>query len=173
MIILVPPQSGEMEIKMANQKNIVGTVRELLTPVADNMGYSLWDVEFVREGARRILRITIDKPEGINIDDCEAFHRTIDPLLDEADPIDTAYYLEVSSPGVERELKYDVHFAACVGEEIEVRLFAPDERGRKSLRGKLAGLDGGDIVIDTPDGETVKVARTAASKIKTVFDFGD
>ena len=97
---------------MANQKNIAGTVRELLTPTAETMGYELWDVEFVREGARRILRITIDKPEGIDIDDCEAYHRAIDPLLDEADPIDSAYYLEVSSPGSERDLKYHFHFAA-------------------------------------------------------------
>ncbi len=157
---------------MANQKNIAGTVRELLTPTADTMGYELWDVEFVREGARRILRITIDKPEGINIDDCEAFHRAIDPLLDEADPIDSAYYLEVSSPGVERDLKYDFHFAACEGEEVEVRLFAPDEKGRKSIKGTLVGLEEGNIVVRLADGD-VKIARAAASKVKTVFDFGD
>ena len=157
---------------MANQKNIAGTVRELLTPTADTMGYELWDVEFVREGARRILRITIDKPEGINIDDCEAFHRAIDPLLDEADPIDSAYYLEVSSPGVERDLKYDFHFAACEGEEVEVRLFAPDEKGRKSIKGTLVGLEEGNIVVRLADGN-VKIARAAASKVKTVFDFGD
>lgn len=157
---------------MANQKNIAGTVRELLTPAADTMGYELWDVEFVREGARRILRITIDKPEGINIDDCEAFHRAIDPLLDEADPIDSAYYLEVSSPGVERDLKYDFHFAACEGEEVEVRLFAPDEKGRKSIKGTLVGLEEGNIVVKLADGD-VKIARAAASKVKTVFDFGD
>ena len=157
---------------MANQKNIASTVRELLTPTADTMGYEMWDVEFVREGARRILRITIDKPEGINIDDCEAFHRAIDPLLDEADPIDSAYYLEVSSPGVERDLKYDFHFAACEGEEVEVRLFAPDEKGRKSIKGTLVGLEEGNIVVRLADGD-VKIARTAASKVKTVFDFGD
>ena len=157
---------------MANQKNIAGTVRELLTPTADTMGYELWDVEFVREGARRILRITIDKPEGINIDDCEAFHRAIDPLLDEADPIDSAYYLEVSSPGVERDLKYDFHFAACEGEEVEVRLFAPDEKGRKSIKGTLVGLEDGNIVVKLADGD-VKIARASASKVKTVFDFGD
>ena len=157
---------------MANQKNIAGTVRELLTPTAETMGYELWDVEFVREGARRILRITIDKPEGINIDDCEAFHRAIDPILDEADPIDSAYYLEVSSPGVERDLKYDFHFAACEGEEVEVRLFAPDEKGRKSIKGTLVGLEDGNIVVRLADGD-VKIARTAASKVKTVFDFGD
>ena len=157
---------------MANQKNIASTVRELLTPTADTMGYELWDVEFVREGARRILRITIDKPEGINIDDCEAFHRTIDPLLDEADPIDSAYYLEVSSPGVERDLKYDFHFAACEGEEVEVRLFAPDEKGRKSIKGTLVGLEDGNIVVRLADGD-VKISRAAASKVKTVFDFGD
>ncbi len=157
---------------MANQKNIAATVRELLTPTAVAMGYELWDVEFVREGARRVLRLTIDKPEGINIEDCEAYHRAVDPILDEADPIDSAYYLEVSSPGIERELKYESHFAACVGEEVEVRLYAPDERGRKVLRGILAGLENGNILLDTAEGR-VSVPKQNAGKVQTVFDFGD
>ncbi len=157
---------------MANQKNIAATVRELLTPTATAMGYELWDVEFVREGAKRVLRLTIDKPEGINIDDCEAYHRAVDPILDEADPIDSAYYLEVSSPGIERELKYESHFAACVGEEVEVRLYAPDERGRKVLRGELAGLEDGNILLDTAEGR-VSVPKQNAGKVQTVFDFGD
>jgi len=157
---------------MANQKNIAATVRELLTPTATAMGYELWDVEFVREGARRVLRLTIDKPEGINIEDCEAYHRAVDPILDEADPIDSAYYLEVSSPGIERELKYESHFAACVGEDVEVRLYAPDQRGRKVLRGILAGLEDGNILLDTAEGR-VSVPRQNAGKVQTVFDFGD
>ena len=157
---------------MANQKNIAATVRELLTPTATAMGYDLWDVEFVREGAKRVLRLTIDKPEGINIEDCEAYHRAVDPILDEADPIDSAYYLEVSSPGIERELKYESHFAACVGEEVEVRLYAPDERGRKVLRGILAGLEDGNILLDTAEGR-VSVPKQNAGKVQTVFDFGD
>lgn len=157
---------------MANQKNIAATVRELLTPTATAMGYELWDVEFVREGARRVLRLTIDKPEGINIEDCEAYHRAVDPILDEADPIDSAYYLEVSSPGIERELKYESHFAACVGEDVEVRLYAPDQSGRKVLRGILAGLEDGNILLDTAEGR-VSVPRQNAGKVQTVFDFGD
>ena len=157
---------------MANQKNIAATVRELLTPTATAMGYELWDVEFVREGARRVLRLTIDKPEGITIEDCEAYHRAVDPLLDEADPIDSAYYLEVSSPGVERELKYESHFAACVGEEIKIKLYGPDERGRKLLRGILAGLEDGNILLDTAQGRESVPLRNAG-KVQTIFDFGD
>ena len=157
---------------MANQKNIAATVRELLTPTATAMGYELWDVEFVREGARRVLRLTIDKPEGITIEDCEAYHRAVDPLLDEADPIDSAYYLEVSSPGVERELKYESHFAACVGEEIEIKLYGPDELGRKLLRGTLAGLEEGNILLDTAEGRESVPLRNAG-KVQTIFDFGD
>ena len=98
---------------MENKKNVAGRVREIIEPVADEMELFLWDVEFVREGARQVLRITIDREEGVGIEHCEAFHRAIDPVLDEADPIESAYYLEVSSPGIERELKYDFHFLAC------------------------------------------------------------
>mgnify|MGYP002512355160 CR=1 FL=1 len=94
--------------------NIAETVRTLAEPIAESLGYFLWDVEYVKEGARRILRLTIDteSEEGITIDDCEKMHRAIDPLLDEADPIDEAYHLEVSSPGIERELKEDYKMAA-------------------------------------------------------------
>lgn len=153
---------------MANRKNVCAVVRELISPVAERMGYLLWDVEFVREGARQILRITLDKPEGINIDDCEAFHRTIDPMLDEADPIDVSYYLEVSSPGAERELKYDFHFDACMGEKVEARLFAPDETGAKTVTGPLEGYDDECVSVGGR-----RIARSAISKMHTVFDFGD
>jgi ribosome maturation factor RimP len=153
-------------------KNIASVVKELITPTADELGYYLWDVEYVKEGADKYLRITIDTEEGVNIEDCEKFHRAIDPLLDEADPIAEAYHLEVSSPGIERELKYESHFAACVGEEVEIRLYAPDERGRKVLRGILAGLEDGNILLDTAEGR-VSVPKQNAGKVQTVFDFGD
>lgn len=159
---------SERRLSVANRKSVTEVVRTLISPVADSMGFTLWDVEFVREGARRILRITLDKPEGINIDDCETFHRTIDPMLDEADPIDVSYYLEVSSPGAERELKYDFHFEACMGERVEVRLFAPDERGQRSVVGCLEGYDADSITVGGR-----RIARTAIAKAHTVFDFGD
>ncbi len=153
-----------------NQKNVAQTVRELAQPLADEFGYILWDVEFVREGAQRILRITIDSEEGINIDDCEKMHRAIDPILDEVDPIDLAYCLEVSSPGIERELRTDAHIEACVGADVEVRLFAPKD-GSRVYTGELLPLDEeGRVVISTANGN-ISFERSAVSKIKTVFEF--
>ncbi len=155
---------------MKNPKNIAGRVAELISPTAAEQNILLWDVEFVREGARQVLRITIDSPEGINIDDCERYHRAVEEILDQADPIETTYYLEVSSPGVERELKRPEHFAACRGWDIELRLYAPDNKGRKSVFGRLAGLEEGKILIDTQGGrETVETS--AVAKVRTVYDF--
>ena len=151
-------------------KNIAATVKELLSPTAESLGYILWDVEYVREGADNILRVTIDSENGINIEDCEKMHRAIDPVLDEADPIAQAYTLEVSSPGIERELRTDAHIEACIGEYVELRLFAPVD-GQKRFEGILAGRgEQGEILIS--DGEnTVAFARSAVSKIRTVYDF--
>lgn len=158
--------------KMNNKKNIAGRVAELIAPAAREAGLELWDVEFVREGARQMLRVTIDSPDGIGIDDCERFHRIIDPLLDEADPVESSYYLEVSSPGVERELKTEAHFAACTGCEVEIKLYAPDKTGKKTHRGRLAGLRDGKILLDTPEGK-IALDRSAAARVRTVFDFND
>ena len=153
-------------------KNIASTVRALISPLADEMGYYLWDVEFVKEGADKYLRITIDNEEGITIEDCEKFHRGIDPLLDEADPIPEAYILEVSSPGIERDLKCDEHILACVEWDVEVRLFAP-MNGAKQYRGILLGLDEeGNVVIDS-NGNELSFSKDKIAKIQTVFDFGD
>jgi len=152
-------------------KNVAAAVSELIAPVAEELGYFLWDVEFVKEGSRHILRVTIDSDEGINIDDCEKMHRAIDPVLDEADPIETAYYLEVSSPGIERELRTDAHILACIGESVEVRLYAPID-GVKSFNGVLAGFEDGKVTVDV-NGAAKCFERKDIAKIRTVFDFGD
>ena len=110
---------------MAKNTSVAETVRLLAEPVAESLGLWIWDVEFVKEGARRVLRITVDSEEGVGIEDCERLHRAIDPILDEADPIEEQYYLEVSSPGLERELKNEDHIYACEGWDVEVRLYAP------------------------------------------------
>lgn len=132
-------------------------MREIVLPTAEQLGYVLWDVEYVREGATNILRITIDKDGGVGIDDCEKMHRAIDPLLDEADPIQQAYCLEVSSPGLERQIKNAEQAQYCLGQSVNVKLFAPDEKGRRVLKGILKEygdtdftleLDGGDAVIE-------------------------
>ena len=151
-------------------KNVAAVVSELIAPVAEELGYFLWDVEFVKEGSRHILRVTIDSEEGINIDDCEKMHRAIDPVLDEADPIDESYYLEVTSPGIEREIKTDAHIEMCLGEKVEVKLYAP-KKGSKAFSGTLEGLsDEGKVIINI-NGEAVDFDKKEISKMHTVFDF--
>ena len=154
---------------MAGVKGVVATVREGIAPVADELGYMLWDVEYLKEGSRRILRVTIDNEEGITIEDCERMHRAIDPVLDEIDPIEDAYDLEVSSPGIERDLRTDAHVNACVGEEVEVRFFAPFE-GQKMLKGVLLGLAGEDVLLEI-NGETKQLPRAVIAKMRTIFEF--
>lgn len=153
-----------------SRSRVAETVRSLITPTADELGYFLWDVEYVKEGADMILRVTIDSSEGITIDDCERMTRAIDPILDEADPIEDSYLLEVSSPGIERDLTRPEHFDMCKGEEVELRLFAPVD-GSKSWRGVLKGInEQGQIVIEVAGADRAFDAA-AVSKTKTVFDF--
>lgn len=151
-------------------KNIAQIVRELAEPLAEELGCWVWDVEFVKEGTRRILRITIDSEDGIDINVCEQLHRAIDPLLDEADPIDETYYLEVSSPGVERELRTQTHIDACEGWDVEVKLYVA-VNGLKVFRGIL--LESGpeqQVRIDA-NGKILEFERSAVAKINTYFEF--
>lgn len=161
---------------MANEnkkpaKNIAGRVKELLEPTVEGLGYVLWDVEYVKEGAEWFLRITLDSEEGININDCEKVHMEISPMLDEADPIEGSYRLEVSSPGIERDLKNPMHYNACVGWDVEVKLFTAFE-GRKSIKGILVGYDeeNNSFTINE-NGNDVVLEKSLVSKIKTVYDF--
>ena len=159
---------------MKQKKNIAETVREIAAPLAESFGYLLWDVEYVREGADWILRITIDTDAegGITIDDCEKMHRAIDPLLDEADPIEGAYMLAVSSPGVERILTRPEHFERMAGFDVNLKFFAATEEtgGTKTLRATLVGLDGDDIVVTVND-EEKRFPKKAVAKCETVFDW--
>lgn len=123
----------------------------LIRETVEQQGVSLWDVCFVKEGAAQYLRVFIDKPEGIGIDDCTAVSHAIDPLLDEYDPIDTAYYLEVCSSGSERELNRSEHFTQMLGRPIRVRLFRARD-GKKEFIGILRSYDGG-ITLETETGE--------------------
>ena len=157
---------------MANKKNgsVADVVSALAIPLAEQLGYSIWDVEYVREGADYYLRITIDSEEGITIDDCETFSRAIDPILDEADPITDSYHLEVSSPGPEREIKTPEHIAYCTGETVEARLFAPLQ-GSRVHRGVLEGLDEEGNVLLAMGENTLAIPRSAISRMTTVFEF--
>ena len=155
---------------MAKGTSVAETVRALAEPLAESMGCWVWDVEYVKEGTRRVLRITIDSEDGVGIDECEALHRAIDPVLDEADPIEEQYYLEVSSPGIERELKTEIHIMACEGWDVEVRLYAPRD-GSKIFRGVLLEMgENGEIRIDS-SGSVMAFERSEVAKLSTYFEF--
>lgn len=150
-------------------RGVAAVVRELVAPVADEQSLILWDVEFVREGADMVLRITIDKDGGVGIDDCERFHRAIDPMLDEADPIESSYRLEVSSPGIERALTRPEHFTAMRGSEVEVKLYAPID-GVKAFRAVLDSSDETSVTFVVGD-EKLTLEREKLARVKTVYDF--
>ncbi len=168
-------------------KNIAALVWQLAEPVAASLNIIIWDVEYIKEGAEMILRITIDSDEGIDLDKCEKMHRAVEVVLDENDPIENSYRLEVSSPGIEREIKYDFHYDACIGEKVEVKLFAPiDETdNRKSISGILVAHDENTVsladeadvaALDENSDDEIDVTvieKSAISKVRTVFDFGE
>ncbi len=155
---------------MANtKKNIADTVWDLIMPTVNDLGCSLWDVEYVKEGARQILRVTIDKENGVDINDCEAVHRAIDPILDETDPIPVQYYLEVSSPGVERDLSRPFHYEVCLGQKVDVKLFTAVE-GKKQYVGILSAYSEEDKTVTVDD---VIIPLDKAARINLHFDFED
>ena len=151
------------------KKNVAATVTELVADTVAANGCELWDVEYVKEGADWHLRVTIDREGGVGIDDCERVHRAIDPILDEADPIEGFYSLEVSSPGIERELKTDRHLAASVGTLCEARLFAP-LNGTKSVTGRLTAFDSESVTLTPDGGEAVTLPRKAVSRLGTLYE---
>ena len=138
-----------------------GKVREL--------GYELYDVEFQKEYDNWVLTLFIDRPEGVSLDDCELVSNAVDPLLDEADPIDQPYYLSVSSVGLDRPLKKDKDFARNLGKKIDVRLYAP-LNGKKEYTGALVSFTEEEFVLETAKGE-LSIKRKACSLIRPHIDF--
>ena len=149
------------------KKSIKDTVRDAIQPTVSELGYRIWDILYSKIGADYHLEITIDSDNGINIEDCEKVHRAIDPILDEVDPIENFYYLEVSSPGIERELRTDDHIALSVGQRVEAKLFAPKD-GLKSLTGELLSYEEGIVRIAYGDTEYA-LNRNEISKLKTIY----
>ena len=149
------------------KKSIRETVREAVEPTITELGYEIWDITYSKVGADYHLEITIDSESGINIEDCEKVHRAIDPILDECDPIEGFYYLDVSSPGVERELRTEMHISRSVGEKVRAKLFAQKD-GKRVITGILSAFEDGKITITEPDGEVV-LTQSEISKLTTVF----
>ena len=133
----------------------------LAAPIVEAAGCSLWDVEYVKEAGERFLRIYIDKEGGVSINDCEAVSRPLSDALDEADPIEGSYTLEVSSAGADRVLKKPEHFAQFTGSEVDVKLYRARE-GRKEFTGVLKGYDNGNVTVELPGGDVTLEKKDVA-----------
>ena len=148
--------------------NIVSKVTPLCEKVASELGYFIWDVDYVKEGTEWFLRIEIDKEGGVDIEDCEKYSRAIDPLLDEENYIEGTYRLEISSPGIERIIKTDFHLSKCIGEVVEIKLFAAIE-GCKVARGTLHSYDSESVVLK--DETEIVIPRKNIAKMNIYFEF--
>jgi len=146
--------------------NTVSEVSALVEPIISEMGLQLWDVRYVKEGALWYLRIFIDKPEGITIEDCERVTRAVDAPLDDLDPIEGSYTLEVSSPGIERELIRDEHFDQFLGAPVMIKLHKPLPDGVKEINGSLVSHDKDNVEIVTQDGKELTVRKKDTVYIK-------
>ena len=145
--------------------NTVSVVWDIAKPLADSLGLILWDVKFLKEGSKWYLRIIIDKDGGVSIDDCVDMHHAIDKPLDDADPIQQSYNLQVQSPGVERELTRDFHFEVYLGEKVMVRLIKAFD-GKRDYNGILTDYDNDSITIALNEETELNIKKKEASFIK-------
>lgn len=148
-----PGRKREEAVLSATKKlSTVEIVTQIAQPVVENMGLTLWDVRFEKEGAAWYLRVFIDKEESVTIDDCENVSRALDKLIDEADPISQSYYFEVSSPGIGRDLIRPWHFEKYLGCPVEVRLIR-GENGQRDFVGPLKAAGEEDVTLTIEGGE--------------------
>lgn len=159
---------GMIALKMAKRK-VEDIVSDLAEPIAEALSYELVDVEFLKEGANWYLRVYIDKPGGIVIDDCQAVSEQLSDKLDEADPIKQSYILEVSSPG-ERPLKKERDFERFKGEIVEVKLYQP-LNGKKLYEGELLGLIDDKVNIKTDEGATMSFDKKDTALVRRIIRF--
>lgn len=142
-------------------------VEQLVKDPIEKLGYSLYDVEYVKEGPEYYLRIYIDKESGIDLNDCEKVSNEINEILDKADYIKEQYYLEVSSPGIERKLRKDKHLEQNISKNVEIKLFKKDNNGKKEYTGKLKAFNQEEIIIETD--KEIAIERKNIAQIKTIY----
>ena len=150
--------------------NIEEKVEKLVEPIIEKIGYELYDVEYSKEGKNYFLRIFIDNEKGIDLNDCEKVNDAITDVLDEKNYIKEQYFLEVSSPGVERILRKDKHLKQNIEEQVNIKLFKKDENGQKEYLGKLKEFDDLKIIIKQNENE-IQIERKNISQIKTVYNW--
>lgn len=143
-------------------------IESLTSKTINNLGYELYDVEYVKEGKDYFLRLYIDSENGIDLNDCEKVSESITELLDKEDYIKEQYFLEVSSPGIERTLRKEKHLTANIGNEVQIKLFKPFE-GQKQYKGILKSFNNDSITILT--NEEINIDRKNISQIKTVYNW--
>lgn len=152
------------------KKNTAAIAEELAAPILEEMGLQLWDVVYEKEGSGWYLRYYVDKEGGIDINSCEAFSRAISDVLDQADPIDGSYTLEVSSPGIERQLTRDWHFETLMGQQLLVRLIRPVE-GVRDFIGTLTDYRDGTLTLLLDEKTEMNVERGETAFIRLYNDF--
>ena len=152
-----------------NKGNTVEAVTELVRPIVEGLGLTLWDVRFLKEGALWYLRIFIDSDRGVSIDDCENVSRKFSDALDREDFIDEAYVMEVSSPGLLRPLKKDRDFQRNIGKPVEIKTYKAVE-GEKEFVGELEAFTADEITVNT-DGKKMNIARKNISLIRQYIEF--
>ena len=144
-------------------------VAQFAKPIVEEHGCSLWDVEYVREGSERFLRLYIEKEGGVDITDCEAISRAVDPVLDEKDPIAESYHFEVCSAGLERALKRPSDFERFMGSAIMVKLYRP-RNGLKEIPGVLVGYEDGKVTV-TAGKETITFEKSEVALVRLRVEF--
>ena len=148
---------------------VTDQVSQFAQPIVESCGCTLWDVEYVREGSERFLRIYIDKEGGVDITDCETIHRAIDPVLDEKDPISESYHFEVCSAGLERALKRPGDFARFMGSPVLVKLYRP-RNGLKEIPGVLRGYEEGKVTLEAGK-ETITFEKSEVALVRLRVEF--
>jgi ribosome maturation factor RimP len=149
--------------------SIENKVEGIIKNPIEKLGYELYDVEYAKEAKNFFLRVYIDSPKGISLDDCEAVSNEINDLLDKANVISEQYFLEVSSPGIEKVLRKDSHLQKNIGELIEVKLFKKDDYGNKLYEGVLKQFSEKEIIIETE--EEIIIDRKNIAQIKTIYNW--
>lgn len=147
--------------------NIEEKVENLIKTKVEEIGYELYDVEYSKEGKNYFLRIFIDNPKGIDLEDCEKVNNVINDILDQADYIKEQYFLEVSSPGIERVLRKDKHLKQNIGKEINIKLFKKDENGKKEYQGILKKYNENTIQLENE----IEIERKNIAQIKLVYNW--
>lgn len=152
--------------------NIEEKVESLIKKRVEDIGYELYDVIYLKEGKNYILRIVIDKPEGITLEDCEKVNNEITDMIDEANYIKEQYFFEVSSPGLERVLRKEWQLKKYIGEEVEIRLFKKDENNFKQYDGILKSVENEYLEIEQEE-KIYKIDRKNISQVKTIYNEGN